>query len=98
MAIEKKVTPRKRRKSAKGRLIKGMTRKLPSSLFESPYFKVALVKVMKHFSGIYALYKGGELYYVGLTRDLYPSKAFTMLTHSTSSGSRQTGLPALLYQ
>jgi hypothetical protein len=71
MAIKEKATRRERRKSTKGRLIKGMTRKLPSSLFESSYFKVALVKVMKHFSGIYALYKGSELYYVGLTRDLY---------------------------
>ena len=28
----------------------------------------------------------------------YSSKAFTMLTHSASSDSRQTGLPARLYQ
>jgi hypothetical protein len=60
-----------RRKSTKGRLIKGMTKKLPASLFENPFFEPALKKVMKKFSGIYVLYKGGELYYVGLTKDLY---------------------------
>ncbi len=29
---------------------------------------------------------------------LYPSKSFRMLSHSSSSGSRQTGLPARPYQ
>jgi hypothetical protein len=29
---------------------------------------------------------------------LYPSNTFTMLSHSASSGSWQTGLPARLYQ
>jgi len=29
---------------------------------------------------------------------IYPSKLFTMLRHSASSGSRQTGLPARPYQ
>ena len=33
-----------------------------------------------------------------LYRTNYHSSSFTMLSHSTSNGSRQTGLPARLYQ
>jgi hypothetical protein len=68
---KKKVSKPKTRRSNRGRLIKGMTKNLPSSLFENPFFESALKKAMKHFSGIYALYRSGDLYYVGLTKDLY---------------------------
>jgi hypothetical protein len=59
------------KRSTKGKLIKGMTKKLPASVFENPFFTDALHEVMKGYSGIYALYKTDELYYVGLTRELF---------------------------
>ena len=61
---------RRKRNSNKGKLIKGMTKKLPASFFEDPAFEEALEKVMKNYSGIYALYSGDDLYYVGLTNNL----------------------------
>lgn len=60
-----------KRKGNRGKLIKGMTNKLPSSIFSNKFFESALREVMKGYSGIYALYKDDELYYVGLTTDLH---------------------------
>ena len=63
---------KKRTRPTRGALIKGMTRKpLPSGTLRSPQFEKALEKVMKGHPGIYALYRGDNLYYVGLTRDLH---------------------------
>ncbi len=62
---------RKRKKSTKGRLIKGMTKKLPAEILNNPYFTKKARELMKNYAGIYALYNGDKLYYVGLTRDLF---------------------------
>ncbi|MEM7814405.1 MAG: GIY-YIG nuclease family protein [Candidatus Aenigmatarchaeota archaeon] len=48
-----------------------MSKKLPSSILEDPIFEEKLKELMKGYSGIYALYKGDELYYVGLTKNLH---------------------------
>jgi len=60
-----------RRKTKKGALIKGMTRKLPSMILGNPVFKKRLKEIMKGYSGIYALYRKDRIYYVGLTIDLF---------------------------
>lgn len=56
--------------SAKGALIKGMSRRLPSEILDSPIFKQRLQELMRRYAGIYALYRKNRLYYVGLTRNL----------------------------
>ncbi|MEM5854309.1 MAG: GIY-YIG nuclease family protein [Candidatus Aenigmatarchaeota archaeon] len=48
-----------------------MSKKLPSSILEDPIFEEKLKELMKGYSGIYALYKRDELYYVGLTKNLH---------------------------
>ena len=60
----------KKRKSSKGTFIKGMTKRLPSGILDHPLIDNALRQLMKGYSGIYVLYLGGEIYYVGLTKDL----------------------------
>jgi hypothetical protein len=59
------------KKTIKGELIKGMTKRLPWEILEDPIFKKRLKEIMKDFSGIYALYRRDRLYYVGLTKDLF---------------------------
>jgi len=61
----------KKTKSHKGALIKGMFLRKPAVLFDEPLFEKNLKKLMKGRSGIYALYKGSKLYYVGLTKNLH---------------------------
>jgi len=58
------------KKSHKGALIKGMSPNLPSEILDDPVFKKELRRLMRGYAGIYALYKGEKLYYVGLTRNL----------------------------
>ena len=62
---------RKERKTTKGALIKGMSKKLPSKILDNPVFKKRLREIMKGYSGIYALYRKDRLYYVGLTTNLF---------------------------
>ena len=62
---------KKTRQTNRGKLVKGITKKLPSGLFENQFFQPALRKVLGHYSGIYALYKGQGLYYVGLSNNLH---------------------------
>jgi hypothetical protein len=62
---------RKRKKSNKGALIKGMTRRLPVELLGDLSFEEGLQKIMRGYEGVYALYHGERLYYVGLTENLY---------------------------
>ena len=57
--------------SGKGTLIKGMSGRLPSDLFDSPMFKERLEELMRRYAGIYALYRRNTLYYVGLTKNLW---------------------------
>jgi hypothetical protein len=69
----KRVTPKRSPKkgTGKGALIKGMTNRLPSEILANPLFRVGLQRVMRGYAGIYALYDGPKLYYVGLTRNLF---------------------------
>jgi len=62
---------RKEKKTTKGALIKGMSKKLPSKILDNPVFKKRLREIMKGYSGIYALYRKDRLYYVGLTTNLF---------------------------
>src|SRR3989344_4889613 len=57
--------------STKGKLIKGITKKLPSEILSDPAFIKKLKEIMKGYGGIYALYKKDKLYYVGLTTNLF---------------------------
>lgn len=66
----KKLLKHKSTKGTKGSLLKGMSKALPSEILEDPIFEEKLDELMRGYSGIYALYKGDKLYYVGLTRDL----------------------------
>lgn len=69
--VEEKKTERKQKKPDKGKLIKGMTRKLLSGILANPVFEKGLQNIMKGYSGIYALYRGKRLYYIGLTTNLH---------------------------
>ena len=62
---------RKRRESYKGALIKGMTRRIPIQLLGDLSFQEGLEKIMRVYAGVYALYRGKRLYYVGLATNLY---------------------------
>ncbi len=62
---------RKTRNSFKGALIKGMTRRLPIQLLGDLSFQEGLEKIMRGYAGVYALYRGKRLYYVGLATNLY---------------------------
>ncbi len=48
-----------------------MSTNLPSEILTDPVFKKKLQEIMKGYAGIYALYKGEKLYYVGLTGNLH---------------------------
>lgn len=58
-------------KSFKGALIKGMSRKLPSTILTDPIFENKLIELLRGYGGIYALYKGNKLYYIGLAHNLH---------------------------
>lgn len=62
---------RRKAKSTKGNLIKGMSRRMPSELLSDSVFRRDLREVMRGYAGIYALYHGDKLYYTGLTRNLF---------------------------
>src|SRR5262245_9505664 len=62
---------RKKRNSFKGALIKGMTQRLPVELIGDLSFQEGLQEIMRGYAGVYALYHGERLYYVGLANDLY---------------------------
>ncbi len=62
---------RSKRKSNKGALVKGVSKKLPVDILGEPSFKVGLKEITRGYSGIYIMYKRKKLYYVGLAKDLY---------------------------
>ena len=71
-AVENKSRARRRkRNSFKGALLKGMTQRLPVELIGDLSFEEGLQKILRGYAGVYALYKGERLYYVGLAVDLY---------------------------
>ncbi len=61
---------KRKQRSTKGALIKGMSRRLPSAILESPLFAQRLREIMRRYAGIYALYRRDRLYYIGLTKNL----------------------------
>ena len=65
------MTSKNKKKSTKGALIKGMSKRLPSDILANPIFRKRLKEIMKGYSGIYALYRKENLYYVGLTTNLF---------------------------
>jgi hypothetical protein len=67
----RKLKPSRPASSGKGALIKGMTKRLPSEILGNPLFREGLRSIMRGYAGIYALYRGDKLYYVGLTRNLF---------------------------
>lgn len=67
----KKKNIQRKKKTTKGALIKGMTKKLPSEILNNPVFRKRLKEIMKGYAGIYALYKKNKIYYVGLTTNLF---------------------------
>lgn len=58
------------RRPKRGALIKGMLKTIPASMLNDPSFEEELAHIMRGYSGIYALYKNSNLYYVGLTNNL----------------------------
>ena len=64
---------RKKRRSAspRGALIRGMATNLPSEMLTDAIFKAKLKELLRGNAGIYALYKDGNLYYIGLARSLH---------------------------
>jgi hypothetical protein len=60
---------RRKRLSTRGRLLKGIAT-LPVALLGNSFFEAAMQKLLKQSPGIYALFKGKKLYYVGLSNDL----------------------------
>ncbi len=62
---------RGKKRSNKGALIKGMSRRLPIQLLGDRSFESGLQEIMRGYAGVYALYKGESLYYVGLATNLY---------------------------
>ena len=62
---------RRKQKSNKGALIKGMSKALPIELLRDPAFEEGLNEMMRGYAGVYAVYKRKKLYYVGLATNLY---------------------------
>jgi hypothetical protein len=62
---------RSKRRSTKGALVRGVSRPLPIELLSEPMFREELRNLMRGYSGLYALYKGKRLYYVGLASNLF---------------------------
>jgi predicted GIY-YIG superfamily endonuclease len=62
--------PRSKPRSPRGALIKGMSRRLPREILDSPVFTRRLREIMRGYAGVYALYRKHRIHYVGLTTDL----------------------------
>jgi hypothetical protein len=62
---------RRRQKSNKGVLIRGMSKALPIELLAEPAFEESLNRMMRGYAGVYALYKNRHLYYVGLATNIH---------------------------
>jgi hypothetical protein len=89
---KKRVLPKGRSKkgSNKGALIKGMSRRLPIVLLGDRSFEDGLQEIMRGYAGIYALYKGDVLYYVGLANNLYGR-----LRWHTKTDTKENGINSL---
>jgi hypothetical protein len=69
LASASRSPPKKR--SNKGALLKGMSRRLPIELLGDVAFEEGLQQIMRGYAGVYALYRDEDLYYVGLATNLY---------------------------
>ncbi len=58
-------------RSTKGALVKGVSKPLPIEILSEPMFREELRTLMRGYSGLYALYRGKKLYYVGLANNLF---------------------------
>jgi hypothetical protein len=67
MKSEKK---KKKKSSTKGALVKGVSRMVPIAVINSKIFEEHLPQLMKKYAGVYVLYSGKKVQYVGLTKDL----------------------------
>jgi hypothetical protein len=65
------VKGKSKKKSSKGALIKGVSRRLPIDILDEPSFKQGIQEIMRGYSGIYLLYWRKTLYYIGLATNLY---------------------------
>lgn len=61
----------KKRKSPKGRLVKGYIPPISRNFLEFNMFRDAIGKMLKGNSGVYVLYKKYKLYYVGIAQNLF---------------------------
>lgn len=61
----------KKKRSNKGALLKGMSRRLPVELLSDLSFRDGLKEIMRGYAGVYAMYDDDKLYYVGLATNLY---------------------------
>jgi len=68
MRTKRRRKTRRVKKTVKGALLKGVLENVPASAFDVIYKSIS--ETMKGKAGIYALYDGDELYYVGLARSL----------------------------
>ncbi len=61
----------KRKKSGKGKLVKGYIPSISRDFLEFSVFRDEIGKMLKGNSGVYVLYKKNKLYYVGIAGDLF---------------------------
>ena len=61
----------KKRHSRKGRLVKGYIPPISRDFMEFEHFRKEMGEMLKRNSGVYALYKNSDLYYVGIAKDLF---------------------------
>lgn len=76
---------KKEEKIIKRLLIKGSVEKIPQETIEDESFRKYLRKVMKDWCGIYVLYKGDEVYYVGQTNSSF-WRLWTHFKRSANAG------------
>ncbi|MFN7990836.1 MAG: hypothetical protein U0R44_01625 [Candidatus Micrarchaeia archaeon] len=68
----------KKKHSTKGYLVKGYVPPISRDFLELDFFRSGVRQFLRGNSGIYALYKKTDLYYVGLANDLFPR----LITHT----------------
>ena len=62
---------RRKKKSSKGILVKGYIPPISRNFIELDFFENKMKEILKGNSGLYVLYNNDDLYYVGITKDLF---------------------------